>query len=97
MNLETNEVGAKGFSSISCFNQLCHHGHMATNLKLDDALLQKVVALSGKKTKREAVNEALAEFVQRRERLKILEFFGTMEMHEPADDKIRLVKRERTR
>jgi Arc/MetJ family transcription regulator len=70
---------------------------MATNLKIDETLLEKALELSGKRTKRETVNEALAEFVQRRERLGILEFFGTMELHPVVDDKVRLVKRERSR
>jgi Arc/MetJ family transcription regulator len=88
---------SKGRLEREPLSDVCHHGHMPTNLKLDDDLLQKVVELSGKKTKREAVNAALAEFIQRRERLEILEFFGTMDMHDPVDDKVRAVKRERTR
>ena len=62
---------------------------MATNLKIDERLLEKALGLSGKKTKREAVNDALTEFVQRRERLEVLEFFGTLEMHESVNDKVR--------
>jgi Arc/MetJ family transcription regulator len=60
---------------------------MPTNLHIDDKLLEKVLKASGKRTKREAVNEALTEYVQRREQLKILEFFGTMEFHEDWDYK----------
>ena len=68
---------------------MCQTGHMATNLKIDERLLEKALGLSGKKTKREAVNDALTEFVQRRERLEVLEFFGTLEMHESVNDKVR--------
>lgn len=35
--------------------------------------------LGGSRTKREAVNKALAEFVQRREQLRILGLFGTVD------------------
>jgi Arc/MetJ family transcription regulator len=52
---------------------------MPTNLNLDDALLEEAVRLSGKKTKREAVNAALAEFVSRRKQRRILELFGKLE------------------
>ena len=46
---------------------------MPTNLKLDDKLIEATVKLGHFKTKQEAVNTALAEFVQRRQRLRILE------------------------
>lgn len=49
---------------------------MATNLKLDDDLISEAVKLGEFKTKQQAVNTALAEFVQRRQRLKILELGG---------------------
>jgi Arc/MetJ family transcription regulator len=65
---------------------------MATNLQLDEKLVEEVLARSGKRTKREAVNDALAEYVQRRQQLEILEFFGTMEFEADWD-----YKRERQR
>jgi Arc/MetJ family transcription regulator len=52
---------------------------MATNLQLDDQIVQEALRLSGKRTKREAVNEALQEYVKRKKQLEILEFFGTVE------------------
>jgi Arc/MetJ family transcription regulator len=52
---------------------------MATNLNLDDALLNEALKLSGKRTKRDAVNAALAEFVSRRKQRRILELFGKLE------------------
>ena len=60
---------------------------MATNIELDQKLLSKAMRLGGKKTKRETVNEALVEYVQRREQLKILDLFGTLEMREDHDYK----------
>ena len=50
---------------------------MATNIELDESLLTKAMSLGGMRTKKEAVNQALAEYVQRREQLKILDLFGT--------------------
>ncbi len=52
---------------------------MATNLKLDDAMIAEAVAIGGHKTKQAAVNEALAEYVQRRHRLRLLDLEGTVE------------------
>jgi Arc/MetJ family transcription regulator len=52
---------------------------MATNLNLDDALLDEALKLSGKKTKREAVNAALQEFVSRRKQRRILDLFGQLD------------------
>ena len=76
---------------VSRFEELtlmCQTRHMATNLKLDERLLEKAFGLSGRKTKREAVNDALTEFVQRRERLGVLEFFGTLDMYPAVNDKV---------
>lgn len=52
---------------------------MPTNLNLDDALLDEALKLSGKKTKREAVNAALQEYVSRRKQRRILELFGQLD------------------
>jgi len=49
---------------------------MPTNLKLNDKLIEETVKLGHFKSKQEAVNTALAEFVQRRQRLRILELDG---------------------
>lgn len=63
---------------------------MPTNLNLDDDLVEQAFRLSGKKTKREAVNEALQEYVQSRMQKNILEVFGTAD-YDPDYD----YKRER--
>ena len=49
---------------------------MPTNLKLDDRLIDATVKLGNFKSKQEAVNTALAEYVHRRQRLRILELGG---------------------
>ena len=55
---------------------------MATNIELNESLLKKAMQLGGMRTKKEAVNEALTEYVQRREQLEITELFGTVEFDE---------------
>ena len=60
---------------------------VATNIELDEKLLLKAMSLGGIRTKKEAVNEALAEYVQRREQLKITELFGTVEYDKSFDYK----------
>ena len=49
---------------------------VATNLKLDDRLIQEAVKAGGHKTKQAAVNAALGEYVARRNRLRILDLRG---------------------
>lgn len=60
---------------------------MATNIELDEELLSKAMSLGGMRTKKEAVNQALLEYVQKREQLKILDFFGTVDMDPDFDYK----------
>lgn len=60
---------------------------MATNIELDESLLTKAMKLGGMRTKKEAVHEALAEYVQRREQLKITDLFGKVEFDETYDYK----------
>lgn len=60
---------------------------MATNLKIDDALLSEALKLSGFRTKREAVNEALREFVERRRQRKVLKLAGKIEFDPSYDHK----------
>ena len=54
---------------------------MPTNLKLNDKMIEQAVKLGGFKTKQEAVNAALEEFVGRRQRLRILELAGRIEFN----------------
>lgn len=52
---------------------------MPTSLKLDDKMVEEAVKLGNFKTKQEALNAALTEFVQRRNRLRILELAGKID------------------
>ena len=60
---------------------------MATNLKIDDALLEQALKLSGFRTKREAVTLALQEFVDRRCQRQFLELEGTIDFDPDYDYK----------
>jgi Arc/MetJ family transcription regulator len=53
---------------------------VATNLHIDEQLLAEALRLSGEKTKRDTVNAALAEYVAKRKRKRILELFGKIDL-----------------
>jgi hypothetical protein len=61
---------------------------MATNLAIDDELLQEALEISGLKTKKDTVNLALKEFVDRHKQLEIINIFGTMDPDPNYDYKI---------
>ena len=52
---------------------------MATNLAIDPKLLKQALEISGLKTKKDTVNMALKEFINRRKQLEILGIFGKMD------------------
>jgi len=52
---------------------------VATNLAIDVDLLEKALKVGGLRTKKETVNEALREFVNRRKQLEIVDLFGTLD------------------
>ena len=60
---------------------------MATNIEIDNPLVKKAMKLGGSRTKKEAVNKALEEFVQRREQLRVLDLFGTVDYDPDYDYK----------
>lgn len=55
---------------------------MATNLAIDTKLLEEALKVGGFATKKDTVNQALKEFVQRRKQQEIIELFGNF----PADE-----------
>ena len=52
---------------------------MPTNLQIDDSLLAKAQQVGGFRTKKETVNNALKEFVRRRQQKDIASLFGTVQ------------------
>jgi len=60
---------------------------MATNLAIDDELLEEALRVGGQRTKKATVNEALREYVQRRRQLAVLELFGKIDFDPGYDYK----------
>jgi Arc/MetJ family transcription regulator len=60
---------------------------MPTNLSIDDALLEEALRMGGHTTKRDTVNEALQEYVNRRKRQSALELIGKVEFDRRFDYK----------
>jgi Arc/MetJ family transcription regulator len=49
---------------------------MPSNLAIDDTLLEEAQHIGGHRTKRETVNCALKEYIQRRKQKEIVQLFG---------------------
>jgi Arc/MetJ family transcription regulator len=60
---------------------------MATNLALDDKLIEEARRAGKHKTKKEAVSAALEEYIRRRKQLRILEAFGKFDFDPGYDYK----------
>ncbi len=60
---------------------------MATNLALDDSLVNEAKSLGEHRTKRAAVTDALVEYVNRRKRRRILELRGKLDWNPDYDYK----------
>ena len=70
---------------------------MATNLAIDDQLLEQARLISGLRTKKAVVTQALVEYIQKRQQRKLLDLFGTVTYHADYDYKTqRKLKRART-
>lgn len=60
---------------------------MPTNLALDDKLIEEAVKIGNHASKREAVTEALKEYVTARKRLGILSWVGRVDYYDDYDYK----------
>jgi len=60
---------------------------MATNLAIDDDLIEEAKNLGKHRTKKEAVTEALQEYVQRRKQAEIINIFNSIEYDKDYDYK----------
>ena len=60
---------------------------MATNLALDDSLIEEAVRISGHRTKKAAVTHALTEYIARRKQRAILDLFGKLDLLPVAEMK----------
>lgn len=60
---------------------------MPTNLAIDDRLLDEALRVGGERTKKDTVNQALLEYVQRRKQARIIDLFGTVDFDPKYDYK----------
>ena len=61
---------------------------MATNLAIDDSLLTEAQEISGLRTKKAVVTQALMEYIQKRQQSKLLSLFGSIQYDADYDYKI---------
>ena len=59
---------------------------MRTTLDINEKLLHEVKKISGARTKKEAVEKALEEFVKRRKNKKLLELEGNIDLSFSLDE-----------
>ncbi len=59
---------------------------MRTNIVLDDKLIERAQKLSGIKTKREVVEQALRTFIQLREQVEVCSLRGELEWEGNLDE-----------
>lgn len=52
---------------------------MATNLAIDQELLNRALEVGGLKTKKDTINLALREFINNRRQIEIINLFGKMD------------------
>jgi Arc/MetJ family transcription regulator len=60
---------------------------MATNLAIDDKLLTEALKVGHFKSKKETVNSALREFIQKRRQKDIVALFGSIDFDSKYDYK----------
>jgi len=60
---------------------------MATNLAIDDSLIEEAKTVGGHKTKKAAVTIALKEYIQRHKQSEIINLFGNIEYDHKYDYK----------
>ena len=80
-------TGRRDAADVEPHTAVCNYSHMATNLAIDDELLEEARKIGGQKTKRATVTEALQEYIQRRKQQQIVELFGKIEWDPKHDYK----------
>jgi cell fate (sporulation/competence/biofilm development) regulator YlbF (YheA/YmcA/DUF963 family) len=60
---------------------------MATNLAIDDTLIEAARSLGGQKTKKAVVTQALVEYIQKRQQLQAVQLFGSIDYDADYDYK----------
>ena len=67
---------------------------MRTTLTIDEELLNEAKELSGARTKKEAIEVALEEFIRRRKAKKLLDLEGKIELSFTLDEFLKDRKRD---
>jgi Arc/MetJ family transcription regulator len=73
--------------SFALHTAMCRLLCMPTNLAIDDELLEEALRIGGQRTKKDTVNAALREYIQRRRQAKIVDIFGKVEFAPDYDHK----------
>jgi hypothetical protein len=58
---------------------------MITDLDIDSALLKEAVKIGRHRSKKDAITEALQEYIARHQQQRVLEMFGTIDYSEGYD------------
>ena len=61
--------------------------NMATNLAIDDKLIERALKLGHHKSKKEAVTTALNEYIQHKQQQEMLSLFGQIDYQDAYDYK----------
>ena len=72
---------------------MCKYLHMATNLAIDDRLLEEARKVGGHRTKKATVTEALQEYILRRKQVGVVSLFGSVEYDAKHDYKKQRTKK----
>ncbi len=60
---------------------------MASNLDIDEELLEQALKVGGHRTKKATVTEALREYIQRRKQLEVLDLVGKIGYYDDYEPK----------
>jgi Bacterial antitoxin of type II TA system, VapB len=60
---------------------------MATNLAIDDQLIEAALSIGGQKTKKAVVTQALLEYIQKRQQQQLVGLFGSIDYDADYDYK----------
>ena len=76
-----------GTLALATHISMCRLPRMPTNLAIDDALLGEAQKVGGHRTKKDTVNEALREYIQRRRQARVVDLFGKIDFDSSYDYK----------
>jgi len=69
-------INAKWHHTLVCVIICVEVKFMPTNLAIDDDLLKLALEIGKLRTKKETVNQALKEFIEKRKQKEIIQLFG---------------------